>query len=121
MGLDNEAVFLDETGWHLAPDDAFPAEVEALVEGGGCHFRGKLYVYSVLELTDVNLAQELIEPATVAAMARRLREAFGSGELAIALGDEMRFRDMDPDRQASALVVFFETCAARGYGLVGSW
>jgi len=92
---------------------------------GGCifsgnYFRGKLYSDLILFVTGVYLYQVWIPPETVKEMAeaferREAKQAIdGLGESGHQLYDHhpSEFED---------LRAFFQVCAKRGLGLVGSW
>lgn len=132
MGLDTYAAQLGEDGdWHVAPDEPFAGLhlCGGMYSGGegSSSMRGKVYDEAVLEATGEGLYQELIEPATVAQMARALRAAVDAAKRAGPHVDsegipmlEVAGCDIAPG-EAEDLARWFEVCAERGFAIQGWW
>ena len=148
MGLDTFASAKGPDGeWHAAPDQPFAGLrlVGGMYSGGqgSSSMRGKVYDEVVLEATGESLYQALIEPATVAEMARRLRAAVEEAKRAGTHAAQRRVGSLDEEGQfamatedltafdvggveidaaeAEDLARWFEVCAENGYAVQGWW
>lgn len=121
MGLDTYAVRRAASGeWELAPKEAFQGihlGVGPYTDAMSNSFQGKVFDGLVTRLTDQSLFQEIIEPKTVRAMFEQLA-ATPYSEVAETM--ERLFPKV-PEERWRNLIRFFELCAEKGYGLMGSW
>ena len=121
MGLDTYAARRDSSGeWELAPREDFVGI--ALGVGPAANalsnsFQGKIFDGLITALTGQTLFQELIAPDTVRAMHQNL-EATPFNEVAETME---RLFPKAPEERWRNLIRFFEVCAEKGYGLMGSW
>lgn len=86
----------------------------------GNYFRGKLYVPLILYVTGVFLSQVWIPPETVKRMAEAFRKRSPEETIAAFEDSGESTRDYAATDVAD-LAEFFEVCARRGLGLLGSW
>ena len=121
MGLDTFASRSEDIAELSAADiKAFENENINLCEGlfteGEASFRGKVYATVVLEISGFSLFEYWIPPETVYDM----WQAFEDCDPEEYAKNNPGIRNSDPN-SINELRKFFEVCAERKLGLVGSW
>jgi hypothetical protein len=121
MGLDNFASRTSDRVTLTADDERAFAEsgidlCGGIYSDGEVSFRGKVYLFFVMEVTEEWLGAEWLPPATVAEMAAKLASC--DSDTAADLLD-LDQRDVPSPGEIRDLQRFFRICAERGLGLIG--
>ena len=121
MGLDNFASRTPDRVTLTADDERAFAEsgidlCGGIYSDGEVSFRGKVYLFFVMEVTEEWLGAEWLPPATVAEMAAKLASCDPD---TAADRPDLDQRDVPSPGEIRDLQRFFRICAERGLGLIG--